>query len=158
MYVRRQTQENVVDDDTGSSSLSLCGRQASSEMAHIRFQTMVLAFKPVSRTTPIYLQTLVRPHGPERALHSATSAGRLVPPSLRANKSRSEKSQLFFLSASGGINSRPVSGQQSHSLSSALDSRLHLDTERDSLLPPHPYIIMHLYVRIISTSITALMH
>ena len=82
--------------------------------AHIRFQMMVLDFKAVNRTEPVYLQTLVRPRGPERALHSSTSAGRLVPPSLRANKAaqRSRSSSLFW-SLRGGTNSRPTSGQQS---------------------------------------------
>ena len=37
-------------------------------------------------TAPVYLQTLVRPHAPARALRSTTSADRPVPPSLRANK------------------------------------------------------------------------
>ena len=74
--------------------------------ARIQFQMMVLVFKSVSRTAPVYLQTLVRPHTPERALHSSTSAGRLVPPSLRANKAaqRSRDSSLFW-SLSGGTNS-----------------------------------------------------
>ena len=66
-----------------------------------------------------------RSHSPTRALHSSTSAGRLVPPSLRANKAAQQScdSSLFW-SLSGGTNSRPTSGQQSHSLSSAEDSRL----------------------------------
>ena len=58
--------------------------------AHSRFMAMVLAFKVVSGTAPIYL-TLVRPHTPARTLLSTTSAGRLVPPSLRANKGHSGK-------------------------------------------------------------------
>ena len=75
---------------------------------------MVLVFKAVNRTEPVYLQTLVRPHTPVRALHSSTSAGRLVPPSLSANKAaqRSHDSSLFW-SLRGGTNSRPASGQQS---------------------------------------------
>ena len=49
-----------------------------------------------SRPSPIYL-TLVKPHAPVWALRSTTSAGRLVPPSLRANKGRSGKSWLSAL-------------------------------------------------------------
>ena len=51
-------------------------------------------------TAPIYLQTLVRPHTPAQALCSTTSAGRLVPPSLRANKAIQRSRDL-----SGGTNS-----------------------------------------------------
>ena len=36
--------------------------------ARIQFKTMVLAFKAVNGTAPVYLQTLVRPHAPARAL------------------------------------------------------------------------------------------
>ena len=55
-------------------------------VAHIVFKTMVLAFKGVDGTAPVYLQTLSRQHSPTRALRFSTSAGRLVTPSLRANK------------------------------------------------------------------------
>jgi len=55
-------------------------------IARIRFKTLVLAYKAVSGTAPTYLQTLVRPHAPARALCSTTSARRLVPPSLRTGK------------------------------------------------------------------------
>ena len=55
--------------------------------AHIQFKRMVLAFKAVNGTAPIYLQTLVRPHAPVRALRSSTSASWMVPPLLRAKKS-----------------------------------------------------------------------
>ena len=50
----------------------------------IQFKTLLLAFKGINGTLPIYLQTMARPRAPVRALR--TSAGRLVPPSLRANK------------------------------------------------------------------------
>jgi len=64
-------------------------------VARIKFKTMVLAYKAVDGTAPAYLQALVKPHTPARSLRSTTSAGRLVPPSLRASKGRSAKSQLF---------------------------------------------------------------
>ena len=54
-------------------------------IAWIRFETMVLAFKAISGTAPVYLQTLVRPHAPAQAPHFTTSAGRLAPPPLRTN-------------------------------------------------------------------------
>ena len=83
--------------------------------ARIQFKTMALTFKAINGTAPIYLQTLVKPHAPKRALRSSTSAGRLVPPSLKSHKCRSAKSRLFsVLVLSGGTNSRPMSGQQSH--------------------------------------------
>ena len=66
-----------------------------SVVACVRFKTVVLAFKAVNRTALIYLQSLVRLHVPAPALHFTTSAGRLVPPSLRANKAHSVKLQLF---------------------------------------------------------------
>ena len=69
--------------------------------ARIWFKMMVLAFKAVNRTAPVYLQTLVRPHARStpRALNSSTSAGRLIPPLLRENKANSAKSQLFSVLA-----------------------------------------------------------
>ena len=93
--------------------------------ARIQFKMMVLAFKAVKGTAPVYLQTLVRPHTPTRALCSSTSAGWLVPPSLRANKAAqwSRDSSLFW-HLSGGMNSRPMSGQQNHSSSPKKDSKL----------------------------------
>ena len=90
---------------------------------------MVLAFKAVNGTAPIYLQTLIRPHTLVREPHSAKSVGQLLPPPLRANKGR----------LSGGTNSQPMSGQQSHSPSSAKDSRL---TCSDFTLTPHTMIFV----------------
>ena len=65
------------------------------EVALIRFKMMVLAYKAVNGTAPAYLQSLVKPHPSAGALRSTSSAGRLVPPSQRASKSRSSKSHLF---------------------------------------------------------------
>jgi len=69
-------------------------------IARIRFKTLVLvfvlAYKAVSGTAPTYLQTLVRPHTPARALRSTTSAAQLVPPSRRKGKHHTAKSQLFW--------------------------------------------------------------
>ena len=61
--------------------------------AHIRFKTG-LAFKAINGAAPVYLQTPVRSHALKRALRSCTSAGQVVPLSLRANKARSAKSRL----------------------------------------------------------------
>ena len=65
--------------------------------AHIQFKTMMMAFKAVNVTAPISFQTLVRPHAQHE--RSITSAGRLVPPSLRANKASSAQSPLFSVLA-----------------------------------------------------------
>ncbi|XP_069393581.1 uncharacterized protein, partial [Paralichthys olivaceus] len=86
--------------------------------ASIRFKMMVLAFKAVNATAPVYLQTLVRPHAPARTLCSSTSAGRLVPPSLRANKAHSAKLRLFSVLAHQWWNKLPtnVRTAESHSI------------------------------------------
>ena len=102
--------------------------------ACIWFKMMVLAFKAVNGTAPIYLQTLVRPHTQAQALRSTTSAGRLAPPSLRASKGRSAKSRLFCDLAPQWTNFWPMSGWQSHSPYSAKDSRL---TCSDFTSTPH---------------------
>ena len=63
-----------------------------------------------------------RPHAPARALRSTTSASRLVPPSLRASKGGTAKSQLFSVLAlwwNELLTWRP----QSRSPASARDSR-----------------------------------
>ena len=72
---------------------------------------------------------------PTRALCSATSAGWLVPPSLRANKGCSEKSRLFSVlvpqwwnelltSVRTAESFLPSTSPHQHSFSSAKDSRL----------------------------------
>ena len=66
-------------------------------VACIRSKTMVLAYKAIDGTAPAYLQALVKPHTPAWSLRSTTSAGRLEPPSLRATKGQSAKSQLFLM-------------------------------------------------------------
>ena len=75
--------------------------------------------------SPIYLQTLVRPHTPTRALCCTTSAGRIVQPSLRLKKTCSANSSLF-LHLINGMSSWPMSGEQSHSPSSAKRLKTHL--------------------------------
>ena len=118
--------------------------------ARIWFQTVVLVFKAVNRTAPAYLQTLVSPHGPETALHCSTSAGRLVPPSLRANKAAQQSwYSSEFWSLSGGTNSWPTSGQQSRSLSAAGDSRLSVQTSpppHRAPLPPAPIVVVFFFL------------
>uniref|UniRef100_A0A8C5BX13 Reverse transcriptase domain-containing protein n=1 Tax=Gadus morhua TaxID=8049 RepID=A0A8C5BX13_GADMO len=107
-------------------------------VARIKFKTMVLAYKAVDGTAPAYLQALVKPHTPARSLRSTASAGRLVPPSLRASKGRSTKSQLFsVLAPKWWTSSLPFSGPQSRSLSSEIDSRLTC-SESTSTLHSHP--------------------
>ena len=117
--------------------------------ANIQFKMMVLAFKAINGAAPVYLQTLVRPHAPARALHSCTSASRLSPPQ------QSRDSSLFW-HLSGGMNSRPVSEQGNHSPSSAKDS--FVQTSSQSPPPKNNKNCKHLYVCIISTCITALLH
>ena len=137
----------------------------SNNLNHIRFQTMVLVFKAINRTAPVYLQTLVSPHGPERALHSSTSAGRLVP-SLRANKGRSAKSQLFSVFTMNNVRTAELLSIFHKRFKTHL-FRLHLDpAEHDSLLTPPPKkkknqaknTCMHLYVFTFSTLITEHMY
>ena len=96
--------------------------------ARIWFKRMMLAFKAVNGTAPVCLQTLVRPHGPARALRSTTSA--LPPTSWYPHCWEQTKpvqwscdSSLFW-HPSGGTSSQTMSGQQSHSPSSTKDSRL----------------------------------
>ncbi|KAK0150926.1 hypothetical protein N1851_007964 [Merluccius polli] len=67
--------------------------------ARITFKTTVPTYKAVNGTAPTHLRALVRPHAPARALRATTSAGRPVPPSLRASKGRTAKSQLFSVLA-----------------------------------------------------------
>ena len=64
----------------------------------------------------------------------------------------SRVSSLLF---SGGTNSRPESGQQSHSPSSTKDSRLDVDPASHDSLPPKIYALVCSYRR---TLITAPMH
>ena len=103
--------------------------------AHIRFKMMLLAFKAIKRAAHLYLQTHVRPHAPERALPSTTSAGLLVPLSLRADNGRSAQSQLFSVLAHQWWNKLLTSmpGQQSHSPLSENSSRPCI-----TWLPPNP--------------------
>ena len=65
---------------------------------------------------PTYLQALVRPHAPARALRATTSAGWLVPPSLRAGKSRTAKSQLFSVLAPLWWNDLPADVRTAESI------------------------------------------
>ena len=85
--------------------------------ACIRFKMMVLAFKAINRTAPSNLQTLVRPQALTRALHSSTSAVRLVLPSQRANKACSAKSLLFSVLARQWWNELPTNVRTAESLS-----------------------------------------
>ena len=68
-------------------------------VACIRFKMMVLAYKTINGTVPAYLQALVRPHSPARALRSTNSAGRLVLPLLRASKDQSSEPYNFSVLA-----------------------------------------------------------
>ena len=85
-------------------------------LLRMRIQMMLLDLKAVNRTAPVYLQTLGRPHAPERVLHSSTSAGWLVPPSLRANKTHSAKLRLFSVLAPQQWNKLPTNVRTAESL------------------------------------------
>ena len=87
-----------------------------------------------------------------RALHSSTSAGRLVPPSLRANKARSEKSRLFSVLAPQWWNDLPTNIRTAESLSVLSQRlkthlfRLHLDpAEHDSLPTPLKFFFFYVH-------------
>ncbi|KAK0145530.1 hypothetical protein N1851_015555 [Merluccius polli] len=84
--------------------------------ARIRFKTMVLTYKAVNGTAPTYLQALVRSHGPARALRATTSARQLVPPSLRASKGCTAKSQLFSVLAPLWWNKLPADVKTAESI------------------------------------------
>ena len=81
-------------------------------VARTRFKTMVLVFKAVSRTAPVYFTVLHQRAGWYRHCWEKTKPAQ-----------RSRNCSLFC-SLSGGTNSRPTSGQQSRSLPSTKDSRL----------------------------------
>ena len=85
-------------------------------VAHIKFKTMVLAYKAVDGTAPAYLQALLKPHTPARSLRSNTSAGHLEQPSLRASKGRSAKSQLFSVLGPKWWNELPAALRTAESL------------------------------------------
>ena len=98
---------------------------------------MVLTFKAINGTAPVYLQTRIKPHAPVRALHSTTSASWLVPSSQTKPAQQSRDSSLFW-HLNGGMNSRPMSGQRNHSPSSAKDLRLscsHFTSTPHSMTP-----------------------
>ena len=103
-------------------------------VARIRFKTMVLPYKAVDGTAPAYLQALAKPHTPARSLLSTTSAGHLVPPSLRATKGRSAKSQLFSILGPECRNELPANVKTTESLTSFRKRlkthlfRVHLDS------------------------------
>ena len=105
-------------------------------VARIRFKMMVLAYKAVDVTAPAYLQALVKLHTPARSFRSTTSTGRLVPPSLRASKGRSTKSQLFSVLGPQWWN-EPRDVRIAESLTS-LCKRLktHLFSVHQTLCPP----------------------
>ena len=84
--------------------------------ARIRFKTMVLIYKAVNETAMTCLQVLVRPHALARALRVTTSTSRLVPPSLRASKGRTAKSQLFSVLAPLWWNDLPADVRTAESI------------------------------------------
>ena len=72
--------------------------------ARIRFKTLVLAYRAVNWSGPVYIQDMVKPYTPARSLRSA-SANQLVAPSLRAK--HSTKSRLFAVLAPKWWNELP---------------------------------------------------
>ena len=92
--------------------------------------------------TPLPLPTSKRwSNHPARSLRSTTSAGSLVPPSLRANKGRSAKSQLFSVLGLQWWNELPADVRIAKSLTSFRKRlkthlfRVHLGCVPISILP-----------------------
>ncbi|XP_056292987.1 uncharacterized protein LOC130208093 [Pseudoliparis swirei] len=71
--------------------------------ARIHFKTLVLAYRALDGSGPVYIRDMVTPYTPARSLRSAT-ANRLVTPALRANHS---KSRLFAVLAPQWWNELP---------------------------------------------------
>ena len=91
-------------------------------------------YKAVDGTAPAYLQTLVKPHSPARSLRSTTPAGRLVQPSLRANKGRSAKIATLLCPGTTMVERAPFCRRLKTNL-----FRVHLvSIVPPSSPPPHP--------------------
>ena len=115
----------------------LCDFHWLTVAARIRFKMMVLAFKAINGTAPIYLQTLVKAHVPAWALRPTTSIGPWYLHCWEQTKVTQERSDFsLFWRLSGWTNSWPMSGQQSHLQSSAKDSRLTFSTTTSTLHSP----------------------
>ncbi|XP_070960633.1 uncharacterized protein [Oncorhynchus clarkii lewisi] len=74
--------------------------------ARIHYKTMVLTYGTTRGTDPLFLQAILKPYNPTRALHSATS-GLLALPFLRVGCSCSAKSKLFSVLAHQWWNQLP---------------------------------------------------
>ena len=106
--------------------------------ARIWFKAMVLVFKNVNGTAPVYRQTLVRPHAPVKHLALLHQLAGSYP--HRREKTKPTQwscSSSLFWHLSGGTNSLPMSGQWSHSPSSTKDSRPSPHPHM-AWLPPNP--------------------
>ncbi|KAK3568848.1 hypothetical protein QTP86_017954, partial [Hemibagrus guttatus] len=81
--------------------------------AHIRFKTLMLAYKAKNGPAPSYLKALVTPRTAPRSLRS-TSTARLVPPSLRVKDRYT--SRLFSVLAPRWWNELPLGIRTAESL------------------------------------------
>ena len=82
-------------------------------LPRIRFKTLVIAYRAVNGSGPVYIQDMVKRYTQARSLRSA-SANRLVAPSLRAK--HSSKSRLFAVLAPKWWNELPMDIRTSESL------------------------------------------
>ncbi|KAK5915961.1 hypothetical protein CesoFtcFv8_001506 [Champsocephalus esox] len=97
--------------------------------ARIHFKTMVLAYHAANGSGPSYIQDMVKPYTPVRALRSA-SAKRLAAPSLRGgSKFQSAKTRGFAILAPKWWNELPIDIRTA-------DRHLPAQTENSSLSTP----------------------
>ena len=75
--------------------------------AGIRFTTLVIAYRAVNRSGPVYIQDMVKPYTPACPLRSA-SAKHLDAPSLRGTANYSTKSRVFAVLAPKWWNELPI--------------------------------------------------
>ena len=75
--------------------------------AHTEYKTLMLAFKAKKGMAPPYLQSLIEPYNPPRALRSSNT-GKLAEPPLKAPGQRSTRPRRFALLAPKLWNKLPV--------------------------------------------------
>ena len=83
--------------------------------ARTEYKTLMLAFKALKGIAPPYLQSLIKPYNPPRALRSANK-GLLDEPSLKTDGQRSTRPRRFALLAPHLWNSLPVALRTTDSL------------------------------------------
>ena len=89
--------------------------------ARTEYKTLMLVFKASKGMAPPYLQSLIEPYNPRRALRSANT-GKLEEPSLKPAGQRSNRPRHFAVLAPKlyGTNSQLHLELQTHSLNSAV--------------------------------------